>query len=650
MNWKVFFNRWRDHLRPATYKNFDHKLVAKTRAWFLPSWDQIKYIARFFSQMEKRIISGATIAIVVTAFVWLGIFIKTHISLVPKNGGEYIEAMIDQPKYINPVFASINDTDTDITTLVYSGLFKYSQQKLVPDIAVGYTISDDKKNYTITLRQDVKWSDDEPLSADDVIFTFDTIQNPEVGSPLIPSFQGVRVTKIDDHTVSFALKEAFAPFLNSLTVGIIPEHVWVDIPPSGMRIARNNLQPVGTGAWIFNKLIKDDIGNIQSYSLQRNDNYYRQIPYLKNLTFKFYSEFSQAVEALRGQNTDALSFVPKKFKDKITGKNLNLYSLQLPQYTALFFNSVQQPLLKDNDLRLALAEGINKNQIVNEALSQDGQVIDSPLLPGNIGYYPDIEKINYSIDDANTLLDKKWARIQPEEYFSARQATLLKEKQPEIDAAKKNPSSTPEMVSSTIAKITKDVDTTARAEMDSDQIFYRKDKTGNILSLNITTVDTPEYELTANLVAKMWKTLGVHTTVTVVGNRQITKESIKDRSYQILLYGEIVGSDPDLYPFWHSSQTSYPGLNLAMYSDRDADKILETARTTSNAEDRDKLYKQFQDILIKDLPAVFLYSPHYTYAINKKIKGVDTSNIFAPAERYDNIANWYTKTTWGWKW
>ena len=143
------------------------------------------------------------------------------------------------------------------------------------------------------MRQDVKWSDEEPLSADDVIFTFDTIQNPEVGSPLIPSFQGVRVTKIDDHTVSFALKEAFAPFLNSLTVGIIPEHVWVDIPPSGMRIARNNLQPVGTGAWIFNKLIKDDIGNIQSYSLQRNDNYYRQIPYLKNLTFKFYSEFSQ---------------------------------------------------------------------------------------------------------------------------------------------------------------------------------------------------------------------------------------------------------------------------------------------------------------------------------------------------------------------
>lgn len=650
MNWKVFFNRWRDNIRPADYKNFDRKLVAKRRAWFLPSWDQIKYISKFFTPLERNIIRVALITMVVAALAWVGIFIKLHLTTIPKNGGEYIEAMIGQPKYINPIFSSTNDIDTDITSLVYSSLFQYSNQKLTPDLATSYTVSDDKKIYTIKLREDVKWSDGEPFTANDVVFTFDTIQNPEVGSPLISAYQGVQVEKIDDYTITFTLKDAFAPFLDSLTVGIIPEHVWIDTPANGMRIARNNLQPIGTGAWIFDKLIKDDIGNIQSYSLKRNDSYYRQIPYLKNLTFKFYSEYNQAVEALRGQNTDALSFVPKKFKDKVSGKNLNLYSLQLPQYTALFFNSNQQPALKDDDLRLALAEGINKNQIINEALSQDGQAIDSPLLPGNVGYYPDIKKIAYSADEANALLDKKWTRIEPEEYFQIRQSALTKDRQSEIDAYKKDASSTPEEVASNTQRIAQEIETTIRAEMDSTQTFYRKNKSGNILTLTITTVDTPEYEQTAKLIAKMWNALGIQTSVTVVGSRQISKEATKDRSYQILLYGEIVGSDPDLYPFWHSSQTSYPGLNLAMYSNRDADKLLETARTSANDEERNKLYKQFQDILVKDLPAVFLYSPHYTFAINKKIKGVDANTIFSPAERYENIANWYTKTTWGWKW
>ncbi len=650
MNWKVVFHRWRDRIRPAAYKNFDKKLMAKARPWFLPSWNQVKYITRFFSPLEKRIISGAALIILITIIAWLGILTQQHVIVIPKNGGEYIEAMIGQPKYINPIFSTANDIDADITSLVYSGLFKYNNQKLTPELAVSYEISDDKKVYTIKLRQDVKWSDGEPFTANDVVFTFDTIQNPEVGSPLITAYQGVKVEKIDDFTVNFTLKDAFAPFLSSLTNGIIPEHIWANIPTNGMKIARNNLQPIGTGAWVFAKLVKDDAGNIQSYSLERNTKYYRQIPYLQHLTFKFYSEYTQAVEALRGQNADALSFVPKKFKDKINGKNLNLFSLQLPQYTALFFNLTASGVTKDDDVRMSLAKSINKNQIVNEVLNQDGQPIDSPLLPGSIGYYPDIKKINYSIEEANALLDKKWTKIQPEEYFELRKVEMLKEKQTEIDQIKQEVSSTPEMVSSTIEQINKTVDAAVRAEMNSNQTFYRKDKSGNILKLTITTADTPEYEQTANLLVKMWQELGIRTEISVIGSRQITKEAFRTRDYQLLLYGEIVGNDPDLYPFWHSSQINYPGLNLAGYTNRDADKLLESARVSSSTVERNQLYKQFQDLLVKDVPAIFLYSPYYTFAVSKKIKGIDTTSISSPTERYNNMSGWYMKTTWGWKW
>ncbi|MFH2018848.1 MAG: peptide ABC transporter substrate-binding protein, partial [bacterium] len=598
---------------------------------------------------EKRTIGISSAIIAITLVGWGVFFVVSHVSSLPKDGGEYSEAMIGQPQFINPIFSSTNDVDSDLVSLSFTGLFRYDkEQKLVPDLASEYMISDDKKIYTVTLRPNIFWSDGEPFSASDILYTFENIQNPEVGSPLYPTFQGVVVEQIEENQVRFVLKEPFAPFLHSLTVGILPEHVWTNIPPSGMRLAKNNLRPVGTGPWKFEKMVKDDSGTVQSYTLSRNEKYYGKIPYLKTAVFRFYTDYQGAAEALRTGNVSAISFLPRELKNKVSKRDLNIYSLELPQYSALFFNQAQNSVLKDSDMRMALAKALDKRSILDEALNGEGIVIESPVLSGQVGYYPEIQKIGYDSDDANILLDKKWGRVSPEDYFKLKYDELIKIRQAEIDEVSENPSSTPEMVSSTIEKIESETTNNVRQGMNSDQLYYRKDKSGKILALIITTADTPEYIKAAEVISKMWRDVGIVTEVRSVPSRQFSREALKPRQYEILLYGEILGSDPDPFPFWHSSQTEFPGLNLALFANRNADKLLEDARVKEKDEDRVELYQKFQDILVKELPAIFLYSPSYTFAANKQIKGVDVNKILNPAERFNSMGYWYIKTKWEW--
>jgi len=636
------FGRFKKTKHSISSSYLDLKLLRKIKPATFPTWRQLKYLGKFLNPTEKRITWAACITLFLAIVGWSIYAITTHSVLVPKIGGEYSEALIGQPKYINPLFASTNDIDSDISSLVYSGLFKYDNSKnIVPDLAQDVTIGSDQKTYDIKLKSGLKWSDGEPITTDDILFTFETLQNAEAGSPLIASFQGVRLEKTGDDTVRFTLKTPYAPFLDTLTMGILPEHIWADILPANIRLAKFNWQPIGSGAWKFDKMVKDNSGSVQSYTLIPNENYYGKKPFLQSITFKFFNNHNEAVSALRSQNVLGISFVPHNLKDKVTGKNLNNFSIQLPQYTALFFNKSAFSELKDADLRLALNEALDKKTIINEALDGDGLEINSPILPGNLGYNDSIKKIEFDTEAANKLLDKKWPRIEPEEYFKIRHDQIVQSLKPAQPASKDSKTDD----TAALPEIDENkINDTIRSEMNSEQSFYRKLGKTDILHITITTADTPEYIKTAQEVAKMWQAIGIQTSVNTVASRQIVRDALKDRNYQVLIYGEMIGADPDLYSFWHSSQSEYPGLNLAKFSDRDADKILEDARVTLDTDARSKLYQKFQDILAKELPAVFLYSPTYIMSVSKDIKGIDVSNLVSPQDRFNNINDWYIKT------
>ena len=564
----------------------------------IPSLKQLRWAWKIFSDKEKSIIKRSAWSWVVVIVIFLSIFLYRHTSIYPTQGGMYIEGLLHTPQFLNPILAFNNETDVDLNRLIFSGLFRLDKNlKLVPDLAESYEVSNDYRTFTVKLKSGLKWHDGKDLTIDDVVFTYQTIQNPQFNSPHYGKFQGVQINKINNDTIQFVLKEPYAPFLQNLTIGIIPKHIWQTIPPINSRLAEANVKPIGSGPYKFKKLLKDKDGTLISYTFEAFPEYHLQKPYITTLQFKFYTNLASAIDALQKQNIDGLEFIPKNdIKNLQQVKDLNFHTFSLPQYTAVFFNYNKNELLKNKNIREALALAIDKKTLVADALNNEAQVIDGPLLPGTVGYHENIKKYENNPEKARTILEQQGWKIPNDK---------------------------------------------------SAEPFRQKDE--KTLEITLTTVDVADNMDVAKKIKEYWQAIGVKVNLEVVPKKTIEQEIIIPRNYQALLFGEILGADPDPFPFWHSSKRQSPGVNLTNFANKRADALLEKGRTTTDMAERNKIYQEFQDILIDELPAIFLYSPTYTYPVNKKIKGITQTSITTPADRFNDIADWYIKTKRGFK-
>ena len=567
--------------------DLDHKLVMSLKTSRLPNWTQLKRISLLLSSKEKRVVSSFAGIILISVGAWAYIYYRDNITILPAEGGVWSEALIGQPTFINPILAQTSDTDLDITRLIYRGLLTYDKDlKLTTDLAESYEIDEAQTKYTVVLKENIFWQDGVAVTVDDVIFTLRAIQDPNWESPLLVSFKGVTIDKIDERTIVFNLPERFGPFLSLLTTGLLPKHVWEEIPAASSRLAEFNIKPVGNGPWQFEEFSKDKSGTIHSYVLVPNDYFSEMDPYLSKITFKFYPDFTFALEALNQKQVMGVSFLPTSLQGGISEpENYSFNRLSLPQYTALFFNQKQNEFLKSKSVRTALANAIDKSKLTKEILSDQAKVLSSPILA-------------LESEGATTTLS----------FDPGRSIKLLE-----------------------------DVDWIL------NESGYRE-KDGEVLSITLTTLNHPENENVANFIKESWKKIGVQTTVQLIPQSEIQTNVIKNRDYDVLLYGAIVGADPDPYSFWHSSQVEHPGLNLSLFRDGNTDLLLEKAREELDAEKRLDSYEAFKRILLEEVPAVFLYTPTYTYIQEKRLQGFDIDGLIIPADRLNNSTDWYTKT------
>ena len=173
-------------------------------------------------------------------------------------------------------------------------------------------------------------------------------------------------------------------------------------------------------------------------------------------------------------------------------------------------------------------------------------------------------------------------------------------------------------------------------------------KNEQFLQITLTTVEKEEYQKAAQIIQADWQAIGVDANLEIIGKDRIIPDTIEPRNYQAFLYGQIIKADP--YPLWHSSQTQTPGANLAVWSNKDVDKLLEEARALEDSEKINQDYIKFQEILADAVPTIFLYNPIQTYPVDKKVLGITTRRISTPADRFTDITSWYIKTTREFSW
>ena len=502
-------------------------------------------------------------------------FICKFTTLEPEKGGVLRLGVIGRPSYVNPVLAQSNDCDKDLIELIYDGLYSIDGEgKLIANLSEKTEVSEDGRTYIIFLKDNVYWHDGMAFTADDVIFTIETIQDPSIRSPLRLNWAGVVVEKLGTHVVRFNLKSPYEPFLQNLTLKIIPKHIWENIESRNFLSADYNLKPIGTGPYLFNSLEKNKAGKIISYSLAANENYFQKEPFISQLIFHSYDNYDLAKSGLLKKEIDGFSPVLIEDIDFFENKkNTQIASLFLPRYYAVFLNS-KNPLFDQKEIREALDLAIPHQELVTEILKKQAFLLGGPFTSGFLG------------EEFNLL----------PEYSPEKAKEIIK-------------------------------------ELEEDQRKF-------VLSLP----DNLELIRVANYLKTCWEKIGVSVELQILPLATLEKEIIQTRSYDALLFGEIIGQDPDLFSFWHSSQVTDPGLNLSAYQNKDLDELLEKIRQDFDKEQRMNDMKIVQDTLFKDKPALFLYNPFYLYVLPKKIKGNNIQYANLPSEKFSDIENWYIYT------
>jgi len=548
--------------------------------------------ARLFQALKTRdkiIVSFFAVAGMVALFFWLGALYIVSTKAVPKAGGEYTEGVAGQPRYVNPILSQTSEADADLVELIYSGLFSYDASgNLVKRLATEYSISEDGKTYTVMLRPGTKWHDGEELTADDVLYTVQAIQNPAYKSPLRSGWQSVDVAVIDRYTVTFSLQKPYFGFLENLTVGILPKHIWENIAPENFFLADYNLAPIGSGPYSFFKSEKDSSGNMLSYELRVWNDYFDGTPFISKVIFHFYPDETALIDAYNRKEVLGIdSVMPENLSKLEERKSTHIYAINIPRIFAVFFNVTKNVPLASGEVREALNYATDRDAIIREVLFDKGQPALGAFLPFMTGYDASVTMPSFDKNKAEEILDAHgWVR-------------------------------------------------------GSDGV---RAKGSVVLEMTLTVPDWPELSHTADLLKIQWEQIGARITVNVVGASDLQQNIIRPREYQALLFGEAAMLDPDPYSCWHSSQKRDPGLNLALFDNKSADDILASLREELDQEKQKEKYRAFQEILTKENPAVFLYTPTYSYVVSSVVKGIDIQNIDTAHSRLSNIKDWYIDT------
>ncbi len=525
--------------------------------------------------------------------LWTLVALNTSISTsTPISGGTLREGLVGTPRFINPTLA-ITRVDQDVAALVYSGVMRIGADgTLVPDIAESVTVSDDGLTYNIIIRKDVTFHDGKPLTARDVVFTYELIQNPDLKSPLKGNWSDVSVEQISEYEINIALKEAYAPFSENFLVGILPAHIWASIPIEQLPFSQINTEPIGSGPFALKEAKRDDSGLITAYILEAN-NKNRFAPHINSMEMYFFTEEGQLLAAFTENRIDASAYVSNNHIGEITKDGAyRVVSKPLPRVFGVFFNQNKSIALRDGAVRQALNAATDKKALIEKSLHGYGVPILGPI--------SDLE---------NTLESEEGSLV----------ATTTEDAAAILNQAG--------WVKNNLGLLEKQVDGSAET-----------------LSFTLRTSNAALLTEVSEQLVEDWKKIGADVAIEQFEQTDLLQSVIRPRDFEALLFGIDMSRSLDLYPFWHSSQKDDPGLNIAQYTNLSVDALLEEARTEKNEDERIRILEGADVLIASEHPALFLFRPKMNYVVKSDIVISELPAIARSSDRFSTIDTWYTSS------
>ncbi|MBI2632917.1 MAG: hypothetical protein HYW78_00815 [Parcubacteria group bacterium] len=525
-------------------------------------------VPRVLSLKEKIIVT----ALVLILLLALGNLFSLYSRIALSIRKPYREGIVGSYSSLNPFSLQLtNDADAALYKLIFSSLTRADSSKektLSYDLLDTYRVENNLLYLTI---KQTWWSDDMPLTADDVLFTIETIKKTQIKNPFKLFLEKIEVTKIGTSTIAIASMLPPENILPNLTFPIAPKHIYENRSSSSEKIMK-------TTSGIFRI---DDITNTngkpKKIILVPSKNYYGKKTTVKALEFIFFETITDAIDAYTRKKIDGLSLssltpLPDRFQEN------NHAVLQIPYYTALFFNFSSQSPWRERSLRSALNTALDRASLLKQ--KSDIQIIVSPILPQSKFYNASLQQ----------------------EYNATR---------------------------------TIDVLTTNNYQKNNLWL----EKNGKRLELTITYPFNPQLETLARFLKEQWEQIGISIILNPISQEEIQNSVIPQKKFESLLYGilETGPDDPNLF-LWHSSRNK--NLNFFEFSSTSTDALIEKLEFISDEQLRAKRFDDFQKTIAEELPAIFLFQAPLYYFYPKTLNGFDVSSITIPADRFNTITQW----------
>lgn len=561
-------------------KRVESATTKHAHKFIIKRWSNVREVRRHV--VSWVIAMSLLIAATGLQLMW---FQQSYRTSAQSTDGTYAEAVLGSIETLNPIYASTS-AEQAASYLMFSRLMRYDKTgNLNYDLASNVVSNGAGNEFTVTIRPDAKWHDGEKLTAKDIDFTFNLLKNDSVHA-VISGWDGVSIQVIDNYTVKFTTQNTYAAFKHTLTFPIVPEHILGKVSVSEIRENRFSQNPVGSGPFKMNFIqdVDTNSGRKVIY-LTRNENYYAGMAKLARFQLHTYTSGEDILSALSSNEVNAAADLSPVSINNVDKKRYDISANSIQSGVYAIINTKSQ-ILNDISLRQALRLATDTTQ-VRKKLMPETKILDLPFtsgqLTGDVPVVPSFDKIASQkiLNDNGWVLNAKGVMI----------------------------------------------------------------KDNRELKISAVTIKGSEFESVLETLVGQWREVGFTVDTKVVdpadATQNVAQNILQPRNFDVFVYQLNIGADPDVYAYWHSSQTNIYGLNFSNYSNTISDDALSSARVRTEWNLRNAKYITFAKQWIADVPAIGLYQSTAQYVRSNKVHSFDVSNnLVSSIDRYSDVLDW----------